>query len=119
MFDMTTNETTFQMNDLSPRQQQTLEGLKEGLSEKQLAVRLGISRHTVHVYVKAVYLRFQVSSRSELLSHFIASAEHTIKLLRLRLDHAPENNPFFDSQLEFGTVLSSAEMANTNRTVVA
>ena len=52
---------------LSPRQRQTLDLLLEAASEKQVASRLGISRHTVHVYVKSIYRAFGVSCRSELL----------------------------------------------------
>jgi DNA-binding CsgD family transcriptional regulator len=38
-----------------------------------MAVRdkLGISRHTVHDYVKSVYRRFGVSSRAELLARWV------------------------------------------------
>ncbi len=58
-------------NPLSPRERQTLEHLLEGNSEKQIAARLGISRHTVHVYVKALYKRFGVYSRGELLARWV------------------------------------------------
>src|SRR3954466_10347413 len=37
---------------LSPRVRQTLDRLLEGDSEKQVAQRLKLSQHTVHVYVK-------------------------------------------------------------------
>jgi DNA-binding CsgD family transcriptional regulator len=56
---------------LPPRLRQTLEGLLEGLSEKQLADRLGISRATVHEYVTALYRRFGVSGRAELMARWI------------------------------------------------
>lgn len=56
---------------LSPREAQTLERLCRGESEKQVATTLGISRNTVHVYVKALYRHFGVGSRSELLARFI------------------------------------------------
>ena len=54
--------------DLSPRLQEVLISLMEGDSEKQVALRLGISRHTVHDYVKQLHARFGVQSRGELLS---------------------------------------------------
>ncbi len=54
---------------LPPRQRQTLELLHEGLSEKQIAVRLGISAHTVHDYVKALHQRFGACSTTELIVH--------------------------------------------------
>jgi DNA-binding CsgD family transcriptional regulator len=53
---------------LSPRQQQTLQHLLSGDSEKQVARKLGLSQNTIHVHVKALYRRFGVSSRGELLA---------------------------------------------------
>jgi DNA-binding NarL/FixJ family response regulator len=53
---------------LSRRQRQTLQFLLEGDLEKQVAAKLGVSRHTVHVYVKALYKHFGVNSRGELLA---------------------------------------------------
>ena len=54
---------------LSPRLRQVLTDLLEGDNEKQIATRLGISRHTVHEHVKRLHNYFGVSSRGELLSH--------------------------------------------------
>ena len=56
---------------LSPRMRQTLERLVQGDSERQIALRLKISQHTVHVYVRQLYKRFNVNSRGELLARFI------------------------------------------------
>jgi DNA-binding NarL/FixJ family response regulator len=56
---------------LSPRMRQTLDRLLAGDSEKQIANHLGVSKHTVHVYVKALYKGFGVSSRGELLARFV------------------------------------------------
>jgi DNA-binding CsgD family transcriptional regulator len=56
---------------LSRRQRQTLDLLLAGNAEKQIAARLSISRHTVHVYVKSLYKRFNVNSRSELLAKWV------------------------------------------------
>jgi DNA-binding CsgD family transcriptional regulator len=56
---------------LSPRERQTLELLLAGNAEKQIAAQLEISRHTVHVYVKSLYKRFGVNSRSELLAKWV------------------------------------------------
>ena len=60
---------------LSPRHVETLEGLLAGDSEKQIAHKLGVSRNTVHVYVTALYRRFDVSSRGELLAKFLNKRE--------------------------------------------
>ena len=57
--------------DLAPRLRQTLEFLVAGDSERQVALKLKISQHTVHVYVKQLYKRFGVSSRGELLARFV------------------------------------------------
>lgn len=57
---------------LPPRVRETLEHMLTGDSEKQVALRMGVSRHTVHVYVKALYRHFQVSSRGELLAKFVS-----------------------------------------------
>ncbi|MCR9292608.1 MAG: LuxR C-terminal-related transcriptional regulator [bacterium] len=58
----------FSVADLAPRLRQVLIGLLEGDSEKQVALRLSLSQHTVHDYVKSLHKRFQVQSRGELLS---------------------------------------------------
>jgi DNA-binding CsgD family transcriptional regulator len=56
---------------LTPRQRQVLLRLIKGDTEKEIAHTLSISIHTVHVYVKAVYRRYNVRSRGELLSQWI------------------------------------------------
>ena len=56
---------------LPTRLHQTLQGLIAGDSEKQIAFKLGISQHTVHVYVKQLYKRLKVSSRGELMAKFM------------------------------------------------
>jgi DNA-binding NarL/FixJ family response regulator len=55
---------------LSPRLRQTLEALLVGDSEKQVAIKLKVSPHTVHVYVKRLYKHFGASSRGELHARF-------------------------------------------------
>jgi len=45
--------------------------LLEGDSEKETAVRLGLSRVTAHQYVTALYRHFRVRSRAQLLAHII------------------------------------------------
>jgi DNA-binding CsgD family transcriptional regulator len=53
---------------LPPRLRQTLRCLLEGDSEKQAALRMRLSAHTVHQYAKALYRRLGVSSRAELMA---------------------------------------------------
>jgi DNA-binding CsgD family transcriptional regulator len=64
--------------EMPARCRQTLERLLAGDSEKQVAARLGVSAHTVHVYVKALHRHFGVSSRGELLArcHQLTRADH-------------------------------------------
>jgi len=59
------------VHHLSPRLRQTLEGLLAGEAEKQIALRLGISRATLHEYVGQLYRRFGVDGRAELMSYFV------------------------------------------------
>jgi|GEM_PF-627951 len=52
-----------------PRHLRTIvEQLAAGHNEKEVADILALSRHTVHAYVKELYLRLKVNSRSEALS---------------------------------------------------
>lgn len=62
-------------HDITPREHQTLELLLNGLSEKQIAGRLGLSHNTVHHYVKALHRHFGVSSRSELLARWVGKRQ--------------------------------------------
>ena len=52
---------------LSPRMAQTLAHLLNGLSEKEVALAMDVSQHTVHGYTKALYKQLGVQSRAELL----------------------------------------------------
>jgi DNA-binding CsgD family transcriptional regulator len=56
---------------LSPRAQQVLHCLLEGDSVKQVALRLDLSPHTVTDHVKAIYKRYNVGTRGELLARFV------------------------------------------------
>lgn len=53
---------------LPRRLSQVLQLLLQGLSEKQIARRLGLSPHTVHSYCKSLHKVFGAASRGELLS---------------------------------------------------
>lgn len=54
------------LGDLSPRLRQTLDLIVAGDAIKHIAMKLGISQHTVNDYVKTLYKRASVSSRTEL-----------------------------------------------------
>jgi DNA-binding CsgD family transcriptional regulator len=63
--------------DLSPRERQTLALLLEGLTDKEIAARLGISPYTVNQYTKSIYARFGADSRAGLLAQWLhRDAEH-------------------------------------------
>jgi DNA-binding CsgD family transcriptional regulator len=53
---------------LSPRMRDTLQHLLSGDSEKEVAAKLKLSPHTVHIHVKNLYKRLRVSSRGELMA---------------------------------------------------
>jgi DNA-binding NarL/FixJ family response regulator len=52
---------------LTPREQQIVEGLEQGLSYKLVADRLGISLNTVRAYIRTIYEKLKINSRAELL----------------------------------------------------
>ena len=50
----------------------TLQLLLSGDSEKEVAGKLGLSQHTVHIHVKNLYKRLGVCSRGELMAKCLA-----------------------------------------------
>jgi DNA-binding NarL/FixJ family response regulator len=50
---------------LSPREHQVLAMLAEGLGNKTIAARLGISRHTVKAHVSAIFGKLGAATRAE------------------------------------------------------
>ncbi len=52
---------------LTARERQALEGIVDGLTDKQIAQRLDLSAETVRTHVKHVYRKLQASGRGELL----------------------------------------------------
>lgn len=53
---------------LTPREQQVLQGIIDGLSDKEISSRLDLSTLTVRTHVKHIYRKMQVNSRVQLLS---------------------------------------------------
>ena len=64
-----------QLSKLSPRQREVMSFLLTGDTLKEVAQKLGLSEHTVGDYVKQIYKHFSVSSRAELLAHFISNGQ--------------------------------------------
>jgi DNA-binding CsgD family transcriptional regulator len=59
------------VSKLSHRLRSVLDMLLLGLSEKEITLRLSLSRGTVHDYIKKIYRHFNVTSRPELMSYFL------------------------------------------------
>lgn len=53
---------------LTARERDVVQGLVDGLGDKQVAARLGLSAETVRSYVKRIYKKLHVGSRTELVS---------------------------------------------------
>ncbi len=57
--------------DLSERERAVLDGLAAGLAYKQIAAQLGISIHTVRNYIRRIYEKLHVCSRTEAVAKFL------------------------------------------------
>ena len=57
--------------DLSPRERSVLDGLAEGLAYKQIADQLQVSIHTVRNYIRRIYEKLHVRSRTEAVAKFL------------------------------------------------
>ena len=69
----TTPRSDAHLASLPLRLRPVLRRLLAGDAEKQAAQKLGLSPHTVHEYTKALYRRFNVNSRGELLAKFVVN----------------------------------------------
>ena len=57
--------------NLSEREQQVLDHLAQGFLYKEIAEKLGISYETVHTYVRRIYEKLQVRTRTEAVAKFL------------------------------------------------
>ena len=57
--------------NLSEREQQVLDLLSQGLIYKEIAEKLGISYETVHTYIRRIYEKLQVRTRTEAVAKFL------------------------------------------------
>ena len=60
-----------QTESLSEREQQVLDLLSQGLIYKEIAEKLGISYETVHTYIRRIYEKLQVRTRTEAVAKFL------------------------------------------------
>ena len=56
---------------LSEREQQVLDLLSQGLMYKEIAEKLSISYETVHTYIRRIYEKLQVRTRTEAVAKFL------------------------------------------------
>lgn len=56
---------------LSPREQEVLDCLSRGFLYKEIADKLGISYETVHTYIRRIYEKLQVRTRTEAVARFL------------------------------------------------
>lgn len=66
-----TQASAAQTESLSEREQQVLELLAQGLIYKEISDKLGISYETVHTYIRRVYEKLQVRTRTEAVAKFL------------------------------------------------
>jgi DNA-binding NarL/FixJ family response regulator len=56
---------------LSPREREVVDGLAEGQAYKQIADKLGVSIHTVRNYIRRIYEKLHVCSRTEAVAKYL------------------------------------------------
>ncbi len=59
--------------NLSPREQEVLDCLAKGCLYKEIADTLGISYETVHTYIRRIYEKLQVRTRTEAVAKFLGA----------------------------------------------
>jgi DNA-binding NarL/FixJ family response regulator len=57
--------------ELSPREKEVLDCLAQGFLYKEIAEKLGISYETVHTYIRRIYEKLQVRTRTEAVAKFL------------------------------------------------
>ncbi|HZM02930.1 MAG TPA: response regulator transcription factor [Candidatus Saccharimonadales bacterium] len=56
---------------LSAREQEVLDHLSQGFLYKEIAEKMGISYETVHTYIRRIYEKLQVRTRTEAVAKFL------------------------------------------------
>jgi DNA-binding NarL/FixJ family response regulator len=57
--------------ELSPREREVLDLLSQGLMYKEIAEKIGVSYETVHTYIRRIYEKLQVRTRTEAVAKFL------------------------------------------------
>src|SRR5262245_40751714 len=63
--------STQSTENLSAREQEVLDCLSQGFLYKEIAEKLGISYETVHTYIRRIYEKLQVRTRTEAVAKFL------------------------------------------------
>ena len=66
-----TAATASPTENLSEREQQVLDLLSQGLIYKEISEKLGIGYETVHTYIRRIYEKLQVRTRTEAVAKFL------------------------------------------------
>jgi DNA-binding NarL/FixJ family response regulator len=62
---------------LSPRQAGIVQLILRGKKDKEIAIEMGLSKHTVRTYLKRIFDRFDVSDRTTLVLHVLSNHRAT------------------------------------------
>jgi len=105
------------MNLLSKRETEVVRYLAEGLTNHEIARRLGLSQHTIKNYLFRIFDKLGVSSRIELLFMTLSQSTAAPPLLRGMLGNPPDGCDqatlaFYQKAAEHGVVAAQLALAS-------
>jgi DNA-binding NarL/FixJ family response regulator len=63
--------TTGKEPSLTPRERQTVTLLADGLTNKEIATRMGVSVNTVKAFIRSVMLKLEVTTRAGIVGRIV------------------------------------------------